>query len=291
MKCSTVSIEGNSTSVERGIELPYRDTAHGAQAYLGYPFVTKAAEGPQSLGNFCDIIDLDQKLVSEARTADDLNDPHYGHSGRVRFTNCRFDGNIDRIHPDNGEQPQEALVLVRASKTETEFPDSDKQIGTGFLVDYRYARPSRHPCRYEHKRVAECLYRLDKGQRVAFSVIEPAVRVFGVAVHKGVKRTFEITNDGDSITLQEISSTPLNVPDFEREAFNHDLGAAAFCALFFLMAGLVVASPGTLVLGGLIGTAVGLVLFALIELGRVVAARCERPRYTSLVPQLREWSN
>lgn len=284
MKCFTALITNEKASVTPGIELPFVMDSSGARVYLGYPFVSRAHEGPQSAGRYCHTFYLPAKLVANCAGKSTLPPHGFARSGRVRLDICEYDPGTESIQPYQGGQEDELLVLLSANTSDVEF-DRNGQIGEGFLIDYRYSR-GRHQVRYEHRRAEERLYRLSKGEKLSFSIIEPVVRIFGIAVHKGQRRTFEITNTGSGVAIDEVEVTPLAEPDFEPTEMSRDCWTGAFCALFFLICGALAMRENSHT-GAIIGALLGVSVFLVVQVVRLGAIRLSQPTYTAEYPRKR----
>ena len=283
MNCYTVRLDENGQSVTNRIELPLRRSAQGARTWLGYPFVTEASEGRQNLGRHCTELTLEEKII----TGNLLPRNRGNHEDRLSLRTCGFDREKVRITEPSREDSEAALVLVQASKIDVHFPPSRKQVGEGFLIEYHYVRFTRHPTRVVNRKVEERLFALAKGERAIFTIKEPEVRVFGIAVHKGRERTYAITNTGQGVTCEEVSSAPLAVPDFEQESLLKELSTGLLSLLFGTVLGAVAAPVGAGLVCGLIGLAAGLALFALVEFIRYIVARITVPIYKPAAPTSR----
>lgn len=303
MRCATITIDEHSRSVTDDIALPVRDSQNGPFVWLGYPFVTYAYEGRQNRGRYCSTFGIDRALLGE--------NVHYRASeseAYVHLRECALSADNKRIISANSEnsngdqanvpaetenttgaqsnQSTDVLLLVRLSKTRSakcDQPGSPQPVGEGYLINYRYSRPSRHPVRYTCEEVDEKLYKLGEGKSVLVNVLAPAARVFGIAIHKGEQRTLEIKNTGGTITVNEIALTPLNVPDYDQDACDVDLVSGGACALFGAMCGVLAANTNFL-LGGIFGALAGVATFLLIMLAKFAVSRASTPPYTSPTP-------
>lgn len=284
MKCFTALITNEKASVAPGIELPFVMDDTGARVYLGYPFVSKAHEGPQSAGRYCHTFYVPAELVANCASKGQLKPHGFKRSGMVRLDTCEYDPGTESIQTYSGRQEDEVLVLLSANTSDVEF-DRNGQIGEGFLIDYRYSR-GRHQARYEHRRSEERLYRLSKGEKLSFSIIEPVVRIFGVAAHKGQRRTFEITNTGSGVVIEEVEITPLAEPEFQPTEMSRDCWTGAFCALFFLICGALALRENSHI-GAIIGALLGISFFLVVQIVRLGAIRLSQPTYTAEYPRRR----
>lgn len=282
MKCFTAFITGETATVSRGIELPFVVDENGARVYLGYPFVSKAHEGPQSAGRYCHTFYLPAKLVRNCTNQGAFQPHGFLRTGNVRLEVCEYDPGTESIQSFGGGQEDEALVLLTASTSAVEF-GRQGQIGEGFLIDYRVSR-GRYQARFEHRRAEQRLYRLGKGEKLSFSIIEPVARIFGIAVHKGQRRSFEICNTGDGITMEEVEVTPLTEPDFELDALSLEAGTGGLCVLFFLLCGAIAHREASL-FGATMGALLGISIFLVAQIARLVVLRLNQPAYTSEVPR------
>jgi len=282
----TAILDKDGLRLLQGITRTARRTANGVQTWLGYPFVTRANAGTQNEGHRCDLIEVDPSLLD--------GKPLTIAGGDVQFqlSDCSLrknanglgiteagDGNRDgflvllQVNPD---------VSTLAMARQYEFHNRDRQLAEGFAIDYCHVRFSRHPSRFTVSKTHERLLLLHEGETYRVDVIEPAVRILGLAVNDGRRLTYELSVVDGTVQFNQTSAQPLVIPTFDSNSLSTEVGAALMLIAFATMCG-IVAAPGHHVTSvwAMAGAACGAVLFAALTAVRYVVAQFTRPKYST----------
>lgn len=283
MNCFTLKISEQGPVVTYGISRSLRRTPDGPQAWLGYPFVTRAPEGCQNEGRHCDFLDIEPALLAQPL-------PENGGDAVLHISRCGVEqqpGRIARLTACSAEEDR-VLILVQTDKPEVDCQASSAQIAEGFLIEHAYHRPSRHPSRYVKRRVDERLIVLQEGNAFTFTVSEPEIRVMGYVANRGCKRTFHITTDGDRIKVTEIAVEPLPVSPFDSDSLVHEAIGGLLLIGFGIFCGTIATMPGaSMLLWGIAGGTIALIFFLLVQAFRLRSARNSEPKYCYPSPSAR----
>jgi len=274
MICHTVRYDERSFTVVDRIERSVKRSEDGHYVWLGHPFRDFASEGLQNEGRPCAQIDVSPALLENALSHPQSGDPV------CTLRNCDIVETPDGLKlVESANDDGSLLILLQVSKVIPRFKSKCGQVAEGFLSEYRYVKPSRHPARVQNKRIEERLLKLAPGESFDFSIEEPEVRVFGKAIHKGRERVISITNADGRVEVREVAALPLNVPDYSQASLETDLGVGAVSLVLGAFFGFVASPPEMHIACSAIGAAIGVLLFAAVQCFRIVAAKNHPPVY------------
>lgn len=272
----------NELSLIPHIKRSVRRSGHGLRAWLGEPFRIRADEGPQNQGRQCDFIDVSRSFVPTANPK--------GKGEEVLLSNCSvvaegINGRPELL-PDTGDTGYLVLLTIttRALSTEPdqtlEFEQSPHQLAEGYAIDYGRVSNTRRPVRFVNSRVEERLFKLLPGESYRFYTIEPEARVLGVRLHSGRRVTYELKATETGISFNKVALTPLCVRRFNFNALTLDLGVAALLLVLGTILGAFFAPAAAVkATAALIGFGIGLSVFALCCVARVLFAMYTKPVY------------